>query len=364
MAKDKFLNHFLVDRYILLEFLLPFLFSLGLFLSITLFGFVIFNLIDMMVKFGVPFYLILKLFVYNIPEMLYYSIPMSVLLASLLSTVRLNKDNELTIFQNSGRSPYRLFLPVFSFVIFLCFLSLWFNYSVVSKSNFEVSKNNFLAQTKRNMPIYKENIFYKDFQNYQLKRSFYARQFINGVMLNPIVEEFENNLITKIIQAEKAELNMDKWTFNRGNVYILEKGEITSSLKFEEYSFPFLYSLKNIAQEIRSPKEMNYSELRNYIDDLKKSGEKTSSLEVQLHQKISISFVSLFFFLVAVPLGLTKKSSTFAYTFSLFFIFGYYIVLFISTTLGNLEIINPIFSAWLPNLLVLITLFFWKLKKS
>ena len=349
--KEKLSVSFMIDRYIFWEFLLPFLFSLCLFLSITLFGFVIFNLIDMMVKYGVSLSLIVKLFFYNVPEMLYYSIPMSVLLGSLLGAGRLYRDNEITIFQNAGRSNYRLFLPVFIFVVFLAGLSLFFNYYIVSKANFEVSKATFLAQTKKSMPVYKQNIFYKDFVNYSLKRSFYAREFINGIMFYPIVEEFDNGLITKIIQADRAELNDDQWKFINGFAYTLDKGEIKNYLKFQEYSFPFLTTLEKVAGEMRSPKEMNYSELNDYIINLKKSGEKTANLEVQMHQKISISFVSIFFFLVGVPLGLNKrnKNSSFAYTFSLFFIFSYYIILFACTALGSMEFIDPLIAAWIPN---------------
>lgn len=109
----------MIDRYIFLEFLFPFLFACRLsFLSITIFGFVLFNLIDMMVKYGLGFDIVFKLFIYSIPEMLFYSIPMSVLLASILSSGRLYRDNEIIIFQNCGVNNKRLFLPVFIFVVF------------------------------------------------------------------------------------------------------------------------------------------------------------------------------------------------------------------------------------------------------
>lgn len=350
----------IIDRYIFLEFLFPFIFSLGLFLSITLFGFVVFNLIDMMIKYGINIGLVLKLFLYNIPEMLFYSIPMSVLLASILSSGRLYKDNEIIIFQNSGTSNKRIFMIPFIFVIFLTLLTILFNYYIVSKSNFELSKANFYAYTKRNMPVNKENIFYKEFNNNVLKRSFYAKQFVSGTMYNPIVEEFENNIISKIIHSEKAILEGNIWQFKNGSVYIFENGEIKTSLKFSDYSFPFMQGLDKLANEIRTPREMNYTELKNNIMYLKKSGEKTANMEVQLYQKISVPFVSVVFFLVGSYLGLSKKSknSSFAYTFSLFFIFFYYICLFFFTALGSIELINTFIAAWFPNIFVLTILLF------
>ncbi|MFN8575284.1 MAG: LptF/LptG family permease [Candidatus Sericytochromatia bacterium] len=350
--------NYIIDRYIFLEFLFPFIFSLGLFLSITVFGFVIFNLIDMMIKYGLGLDLVLKLFLYSIPEMFLYSIPMSVLLSSILFSSRLYRDNEIIIFQNSGISNKRLFLPVFLFVFVLTILSIFFNYFIVSKANFELTKANYLAYTKKSIPIQKENIFYKEFDNSYLKRTFYANRFLNNTMYRPVVQEYDNNNLSKIISSEKLELEGNIWKFSKGYIYILEKGEIKSSLKFENYSFPFMQSLNKLANEIRSPKEMNYKELKEHIDILKKTGEKTSHIEVQLYQKISIPFVSLVFFFIGTHLGLNKKSknTSFAYTFSLFFIFLYYICLFCFTALGSIGIINPLISAWLPNILCLFIL--------
>lgn len=116
-------------------------------------------------------------------------------------------------------------------------------------------------------------------------------------MYNPTVEEFENNFLTKIIHADKLYLNNNTWQFDKGYLYIIEKGEIKSSLKFDNYSFPFMQTLDKLANEIRSPKEMNYTELKEHIEILKKTGEKTSNMEVQLYQKIYfIPFVSIVFF--------------------------------------------------------------------
>ncbi len=347
---------YLVDRYIFSEFFSAFLFSLCLFLIITISGFVLFNLIDLMVKYGISISLFLKLFLYSIPEMVFYSLPMSVLLACILSAGRLYRDNEVTIFQASGRSNIRLFLPIFLFAIFLSLLALFFNYFIVSKANNELSKGYFYAQMKKDIPIAKQNIFYKDFEKGILKRSFYAREFINSTMYDPIVEEFNDGQITSIIQAKKSILVNGKWIFKQGVIYNISEKKYNSSLKFDNYSFSFLPQLENVAGEIRTPKEMNYLELSSYIKSLKISGTNTSALEVQLYQKISIPLTSSLFFLVGIPLGLNKKSKTssFAFTFSLFFIFGYYTLMFACTALGSTNTLNPIIASWLPDILTLI----------
>jgi lipopolysaccharide export system permease protein len=352
-----FRNLDLVDKYIFFEFVAPFLFSLGLFLAITIPGFVLFNLIDLLVKYGISFKLFMQLFSYSLPEMLFYSFPMSVLLASLLTSSRLYRDNEIIIFQLSGRTSFRLFFPVFVFTLLLSFVSLFFNDLVVSKSNAEFSRNYLYAQLKKNLPVSKQNIFYKEYDNTVLKRAFYAREFTGDIMYKPVVEEFEHGVLKTIIEAEKGALIQGRWIFYQGTIYNIGGKNFRSLVNFEKYSISFRASLENIAREARTPKEMNFAELAGHIEDLKTAGEKTGSLEVQLHQKIAVPFTSVLFFMVGIPLGFNKKSKTssFGFSFSILFIFAYYIIMFCCTALGSIEVLNPFFCAWLPDILVFFT---------
>jgi lipopolysaccharide export system permease protein len=366
-VKTKILtDKYLVDKYILSEFIPPFIFSLSLFLCITVSGFVLFNLIDLLVKYGISLKLFAQLFIYSLPEMIFYSFPMSVLLASLLTASRLYRDNEIIIFQLSGRTSFRLFLPVFIFTFILSFTSLFFNDLIVSKANAEFSKGYLYAQLKKNLPVSKQHFFYKEYENSNIKRSFYAREFIGDVMYKPISEEFKDGELKTIIEAERSVLNNGRWTFYNGTIYNIGKNNFRSYVNFSNYSFPFMASLENIARESRTPKEMNFSELAAHIKDLQLAGEKTSALEVQLYQKIAIPFTSVLFFMVGIPLGFNRKSksSSFGFSFSILFIFAYYFLMFCFTALGSVELLNPVFCAWFPDLFVLslgIFLFYKKL---
>jgi len=344
----------LIDIYVLTEFLFPFFFSLCIFLCITVSGFVLFKLIDALVQYGISINLFLKLFVYSLPEMIFYSIPMSVLLATLLAVGRLYKDNELIIILMSGKSIFRIFLPIIIFSIFLTGLSITFNEFVVSKSNFQFEKDFFYAQTKRDFPISKRHVFYKEFEKDTLVRSFYAKEFNLGVMQKPIVEEFENGELKTVIDAEKAELLNGKWIFYNGNIYNFNS-DFQAKIKFSKYIFPFFSNLEAYAKEIRSPREMNFLELKNYIKILKASNKKTSDLDVQLHQKIATPFAIIMFSIIGISFGLSKKSkaSSFGFGFSVLFIFLYYTLMFIFTALGSIGLLNSVFCAWFPNIFIL-----------
>ncbi|MFN8672520.1 MAG: LptF/LptG family permease [Candidatus Sericytochromatia bacterium] len=346
----------LIDRYIFYEFINYFIFSIGLFLAINLSVFVLFGLIDLMVKYGISFSLFFQLIIYSLPEMIFYSIPMSVLLASIISIGRLYKDNEITIIQNSGRSIKRLFVLIFLFICFISIGSIFFNNFIVSKANNNFAKNIFYAQYKNNLPISKNHIIYKEIENNYLKRLFYAKKFDGKTMYRPIVEEFNNdNELINLIIAEKADFNLSQWDFYNGTIYNVSEKKYNSVLNFEKYNFPFLLELKEIASEMKEPKEMSFFELKNYIEKLKKSGQKTGFMETQLYQKITIPLMSIIFFLLSIPISLSKKNknSGFAFTMSLLFIFSYYLLMFLFTAIGSLDILSPIICAFMPNIIFL-----------
>lgn len=349
--KDK---TFIADIYIFKEFFLPFLFSLGLFLCITVSGFVLFGLIDLMVKYGMTFDLFFKLFLFSFPEMLFYSTPMSILLGTLLSSGRLMKDNEFVIFQVGGRNVLKMFSSVIIFSLVTTLIMIFFNFYVVSKSNHAFSSGIIYAQIKKDIPFSKKNIFYKDFEGAILKRTFYAKEFNSGILYKPIIEEFSSNELIRIISADKAKFEKNQIKLENGYIYNLEKSKFLLSASFDCYSFDFFKNLESFSKENREPKEMNYFELRDYINVLKKSGQSTSNLEVQMYQKISIPFTCFLFCLTGIGLGLSNKSknASFGFAFSLFFIFGYYILMFLFTAMGSTGKINSILASWIPNIIV------------
>jgi lipopolysaccharide export system permease protein len=102
--------------YILKEILPIFLIGMMVFTIILLMDKIL-KLIEMIVTRGVSLSDILMLLLYLSPSFLIFTIPMSVLLSTLISFGRLSGDSEITAFKASGLSLYQLFLPVSIFSI-------------------------------------------------------------------------------------------------------------------------------------------------------------------------------------------------------------------------------------------------------
>lgn len=345
-------NKFINDFYVLSEFIKSFIFSLIIFILINISSFVLFNVINLVVDYGISLKLALNLFILSIPEMLFYSIPMSALLGSLFSVGNLNRNNEITIMLLSGRNKLYIFrvLIIFSFLLFI-FTFIFSNF-IVSKSSYNFNKNINSIQNNSNYSFYKENFLYKEIKDGVLKKSIYIGKIENNKIKHIFIEEIEGNNISKIINSETAILNNNFLILQNGEIIKFDKNNI-NRIKFSSYKFNLNKVIKKTIFEKRESKEMSYFELKEFIDNLKKTGNNYINYEIQLYQKISIPFSIIIFVLLGISIGsINNKSKSFNFAFSIVFIFIYYILMFVFSILGNFEYLNTLVSAWLPNIIV------------
>src|SRR5512139_788105 len=105
-----------ISLYILKEILPIFLIGLMVFTVILLMDKIL-NLIELVVNRGGSLSHILMLFAFISPSFLIMTIPISVLLATLLTFGRLSSDSEVTALKASGMSLYQLFVPISVFAV-------------------------------------------------------------------------------------------------------------------------------------------------------------------------------------------------------------------------------------------------------
>ena len=102
----------LLDRYVLKELLYPFVFGIAAFSSIFIASTMLFKITQYMTKYGAPIETIARLFMYNMPEIINYTFPMSMLLAALMAFGKLSGSSEITAMKAGGISYYRIVAPV------------------------------------------------------------------------------------------------------------------------------------------------------------------------------------------------------------------------------------------------------------
>ena len=100
-----------LSRYILREHIGPFLFAFVIITFILIIDFVP-QLVDMVVGKKLPAIIILKVFIYQIGWMIALSVPMAVLVATLMAFGRMTADLEITAIKSSGVHILRVIYPV------------------------------------------------------------------------------------------------------------------------------------------------------------------------------------------------------------------------------------------------------------
>jgi Predicted permeases len=360
----------LMDRYVLSEMLLPFLFGVGAFTTLVMAVGSLFELVRLVVEAGLSLSAALQVFVLRAPGIIVLTFPMSMLLATLLAYGRLSADSEITALRGCGVSLYRLMVPALILSLLVTALTFLFNELVVPVSNRQAATTLNRA-LNRDPDFRQENILYQEFgeilmpepdgtfsRRQGLTRQFYARSFDGKQMRGIIVLDFSNEALNQILLAQRGRWDPQEnlWVFEDGTNYIVSPdGTYSNIATFSRQELRLPRAPLELAQEIRSPEEMNIRELKHYIEVIASSGDlqRVRRLQVSLNQKYAIPFACLAFTLIGVPLGLRpqRTGSSLGLGISVLIIFAFYVLLFITQALGQIGTLGPAMAAWLPNLI-------------
>ena len=357
----------IMDRYLVMQMLTPFLFGVGAFSSVILAIGSLFELIRLITDAGLSVWIALQIFGYQIPGFMVYSFPMSMLLATLLSYSRMSGDGETTALRSCGVSAYRLVLPALVLSLFVTGMTYVFNEAIVPAANWQSRSTLRAALKQENVQFKNQDIFYQQYGDVPqedgttkqgLIRSLYARSFDGKEMRGLTVLDFSQGQLQQILAADSAVWLPEQsiWKFSKGTTYLVgADGNYRSILRFEEQNLRLPRAPLDLAQEQRSAEEMNIADIRRNIELLKQSGntKEIRKLEVRLEQKYALPFICVVFAIVGASLGMRPQRTGAAIGFglSVLIIFGYYLLLFICGALGQVEFLSQIAAAWLPNLI-------------
>ncbi len=355
----------LLDSYLLRQLIPPFVFSVALFSSL---GLTVASISDLSYKvnnFGLPVGDAIKIFFLKIPEYVSYSLPISVLLTTLITYGRLSKDGELIALYNCGLSLFRLFLPALVFSFFITGFTFFLNESVVPAANFRASS--LLANTinEEGKFLWKRDIFFPEYKEVRgednqefkyLKTLFYAQRFEKGEMRYITIIDTENRQIDRVIISEKGVWNnQDKaWDLFNGFVYKVAKNVAPFQGEFfERMQIGLPKTPLELAMKSRDPYDMNIAQSLEYIKMLRILGDEKNVLlfQVRTAQKVSFPFACVVLAVVGVSLGSRSNNASRATSFGLCvaIVFAYYLSSFLIGSLGIIGIITPVIAAWIPN---------------
>ncbi len=361
-----------LDDYVVKEHLLPFLGGFSV-LTIIMILDRVFDLLDLFLRKGIKFLIVLKVFLYSLPFIFALTIPMAVLIATLMAFGRLSQDFEILAMKSFGISLKRILLGpiVFGFLIFV--LMSIFNNTVLPESNHRLKNLLIDIHEKKPAAQIREGVF-TNIENFLIyvRRKNERTSEIKDVMIQQVLPDGR----VRTIFARKGRLVSD----TNKLIFILQNGEIheTEGPKQEQYrivrfkrqviSVPVNYKLILHERRYRGDREMSASQLYERIvslkSEIKRFGntdpgkvkfmkKRISQLWVEIHKKFSIPFAAIAFILMGAPIAVMTRKSGFsaAFGFSFLLFMFYYIFLVGGEELADRAIIPPIVAMWFPNIL-------------
>jgi lipopolysaccharide export system permease protein len=354
-----------LDRYLLKQLLMPFLFGVGAFSSIGVSVGALFDLIRKITTVNLPLDIAAQVFFLQIPMYISYALPMSTLLATLMMFSRLSTDSELIALRSAGISSYRLVLPAVMLSFMITGASFAFNEAIVPAANYRATNTLATALKEDTKKFQEKNILSQEYTDIKtatgvnekvLSRIFYANEFNGDQLTGLTVLDFSQGNLTQIISAKAAkwEVGKGRWRFTDGTIYVVAPdGSYRNIFKFDQQEIQLPRTPLDLANQKQDWMEMNITELRSALRLADDSGDQKQAdkMRLRIQQKLAIPFVCLVFGLIGSTLGMRPQRSGKGTSFalSILIIFAYYLISFICDSLGLLTILSPYVAAWFPT---------------
>jgi len=351
----------IIDRYIFKELFKLFIISTGGLTTVLYLDKFLF-MAQMIVNRGVSFMEIILMMAYIAPAFLALTIPMGVLIASVITFNQFSVNNEWVAMKACNWSFLELMKPVVCFAILTYILAssvmIWVlpwgnqSYKVLI---YDIIKN------RANIDI-KPNVFNRDFKNLIL---LVKDRDQNSTLHGVFIAKPNNTNGPQIITSDKGvifsnpEILKIQLKLSKGTIHELGKDRTNYKiLNFDKYnitlSLPETDRLEKKA--LVGHQELSLEKLKEKILAKRKKGQPTSGQEVEISKKFSLPFACLLFAFFGAPLGIKSSRSGKAGSFGIavLVILLYYIAFIMTQNLGSIGQIHAYTSVWIPNMFLLI----------
>ncbi|MBM3312598.1 MAG: LptF/LptG family permease, partial [Candidatus Aminicenantes bacterium] len=304
-----------------------------------------------------PLRMLLDYIRYRLPEFFHMGIPVTALLATLLTLGFFSKFNELTAMKACGISLYRTVAPILVLGAVAGGLSFAF-------------QENILPGTNRKAAEIWDKVMDRPPRIYGVaNRRWVANaardRFYHYTAFDPTAMTFARIWV--------EDLNADRWAFRRrifaergkleGETLRLEDGWVrdlgedgTKAAGFEKFAVldvPVEGGRGVFLKESKEPDEMKAGELGAYIGQVRALGYDTTRLRVDLATKTSFPIAALIMTLVGVPFAFSmgKRGTLVGVGVGTAIAIVYWVAIGVFRSLGYAGMLTVFLAAWGPNLI-------------
>lgn len=300
--------------------------------------------------------LVLSYYGYLLPYITYLVLPLSVLVATLVSFSLLTKTSQVTAIKAAGVSLYRIAAPVIVAA------------ALVSGGMFLMGDQYLPAANQRQDALRDEiqgrpaqTLFRAGWQwiSGGSDRIFNYRFFDpdHNVFADLSVFDFDPSFnMTRRIYARRAfwEPHVHQWILEDGWMRQFNQGKVAKYMPFSVAAFKDIGQQPDyFKREVRTSEQMSVVELGHYIRELGRSGFDVVRLSVQFWTKFSYPLVALVVSLIGIPFSFTvgRKGALTGIALSLGIAIAFWSVSSLFQAMGNLSQLPPPVAAWCPDIL-------------
>ncbi len=293
-------------------------------------------------------------FFYSLPGMAASSLPISALIATLLSLGTLSRHNEIIAMRAGGMSLAGIITPVITAGLLISAVGFLNNEYLTpvytAKANFI---KNIEIEKKEQRAVFQERKLWlrgpdNSIANIELISP--NRQEMIGINIFKLTPDFT---VSERIKADKLLWENGAWRLKHGWKYLFDR-DMASVAPVDGEAFNIVDSPADLGMIAKGSEEMSFPELWDYIKRLKQSGYETAPYEVDLHNKLSLPLSSLLMVLIATPLSIQKVRSGGlgrGIALAVFIAFVYGGLASVGTALGRSGALPPLEGAWIANVL-------------
>ena len=345
----------ILDKYILRQVIEMFITGVFVFTTIIFASDTFLTLVKQITKFGIPFKVAFLMILLNLPSVIVMTIPMGVLLSTVMTLNKLSLSSEITVMRACGISLNRIAKSIFIFAVIMAFSSFFINEKIVPIMTQQSTKLALWAMGQKHVPEGNENFVFKELgEGGVLKRLFYSGSCKNGILYNVTILDNSKKDTIQVSQAKEGETTPNGWVLKKAAAYTIAKdGQILNTSLVEDSIITFNMDMSKMTNK-NFAKEKNFKQLLNYIKKSDLPEKEKIQYKVELYDKIALPVTTIVFVLLGVPLAITPPRVRYnrGFLFSILIIFFYYLIRALSLSMGEQGTINPFIAAWMPNIVL------------
>jgi len=339
-----------VDRFLVMRFLEPAVFSLAGFAVVYLLA-DFFDRFDDLIHYHGLGWLALEYFTLKLPLIVSQLMPLACLAGVLLAFALLSRSGEVLAFQGLGISRLEIVTPVLAIALLISLLDFGLSETLVpiatrrARYLFTVE----LKGRKLNGVFADRRIWLRSANGFLSVESYNAkRKRLSGITFLRMGAHFE---LQDIEKADQGVWNGKQWQLD--GVRVLRIADDGSVITGDNTPFHIGFKPDDFNLVRLDPEEFSLGELNRYIHSLRRKGLEPGGYVVDRDLKYAMPLACLVMVALGMALNLdplprhTGLGRSFALGIGISFC--YWVILGFTSSFGRSELIPPWLAAWLPN---------------